>query len=79
MRRARLLRQYRWSRRGSSWPKSGLPILAYSCLLVSAVAFAADVGIADEAGAIAPAILLVTALRISWMVTVAVLERPKSE
>jgi hypothetical protein len=58
---------------------TGLPILAYSSLLVSAVAFAADVGIADEAGAIASAILLVTALRISWMVTVAILERPKSE
>jgi hypothetical protein len=58
---------------------AGLPILAYSCLLVSAVAFAAGVGVADEAGAIASVILLVTALRISWMVTVAVLERPKAE
>jgi hypothetical protein len=43
------------------------------------VAFAAGVGVADEAGAIASVILLVTALRISWMVTVAVLERPKAE
>jgi hypothetical protein len=34
-----------------------LPILAYSCLLVSAVAFAADARLADEVGAIASVIL----------------------
>jgi hypothetical protein len=55
-----------------------LPILAYSCLLVSAVAFAAGAGLADEVGAIASVILLITALRTSWMVTLAVLDRPKS-
>jgi len=57
---------------------AGLPIIAFSCLLVSAVAFAAGVGIADEVGAIASVILLITTLRTSWGITLAVLDRPKS-
>jgi len=57
----------------------GLPVMAYSCLLVSAVAFAAGAGISDEVGAIASVILLITTLRTSWGVTLAVLDRPKSE
>jgi len=57
---------------------AGLPIIAFSCLLISAVAFAAGVGIADEVGAIASVILLITTLRTSWGITLAVLDRPKS-
>jgi hypothetical protein len=57
---------------------AGLPIIAYSCLLVSAVAFAAGGDVAAGASAIASVILLITALRTSWMVTLAVLFRPKS-
>jgi hypothetical protein len=57
---------------------AGLPMIAFSCLLVSAVAFAAGAGIADEVGTIAAVILLITTLRSSWGITLAVLNRPKS-
>ena len=57
---------------------AGLPMIAFSCLLVSAVAFAAGASIADEVGAIAAVTLLITTLRSSWGITLAVLDRPKS-
>jgi hypothetical protein len=53
-----------------------LPIAAYICLLVSAAAWALSASFAEEIGAIASVILLVTALRNSWAITLAIMGRP---
>lgn len=55
-----------------------LPIAAYACLLVSAAAWALSASFAEEIGAIAAVILLVTALRNSWVITLAIMDRPKA-
>jgi hypothetical protein len=54
-----------------------LPITAYVCLLVSAAAWALAAYFAGLIGAIASAILLATALRNSWAITLAIMGRPK--
>ena len=55
-----------------------LPIAAYVCLLVSAAAWALSASFADQIGAIASVILLATALRNSWAITLAIMDRPKT-
>lgn len=54
-----------------------LPIAAYVCLLVSAAAWALSASFAEQIGAIASVILLATALRNSWAITLAIMGRPK--
>ncbi|MGO8842851.1 MAG: hypothetical protein ACLQF1_17480 [Methyloceanibacter sp.] len=55
-----------------------LPIAAYVGLSISAAAWALSASFADETGAIASVLLLVTALRNSWAITLAILKRPKA-
>jgi lipid-A-disaccharide synthase-like uncharacterized protein len=50
---------------------SVLPLLGYVCILVSAAAWALGASFADDIGAIASVVLLVTALRNSWAITLA--------
>jgi hypothetical protein len=52
-----------------------LPIAAYICVAVSATAWALGASFADMIAAIAVVVLLVTALRNSWMVTLAIAGR----
>jgi hypothetical protein len=52
-----------------------LPIAAYVCVAVSATAWALSAAFADAIAAIAVVVLLVTALRNSWMVTLAIAGR----
>jgi hypothetical protein len=52
-----------------------LTLAAYVCVLVSAAAWALGASFADEIGAIASVLLLVTALRNSWAITLAVIGR----
>jgi hypothetical protein len=54
-----------------------LPIAAYVCLLVSAAAWALSASFAGLIGAIASVILLATALRNSWAITLTIMGRPK--
>lgn len=54
-----------------------LPITAYVCLLVSAAAWALTASFAGLIGAIASVILLATALRNGWTITLAIMDRPK--
>jgi hypothetical protein len=58
---------------------AALPMLAYIFILVSAAAWALGANFADEIGAIASVILLVTALRNSWAITLAIIGRNKRE
>jgi hypothetical protein len=50
-------------------------IASYACLLVSGVAFLWNAGFADEASAVATVILLLLALRKSWIITIAIVKR----
>jgi hypothetical protein len=54
-----------------------LPIAAYVCLAIAAAAFALGAAFADGVGAIASMLLLVTALRKDWAITLAIVGRPK--
>ena len=54
-----------------------LPIAAFVCLLVSAAAWALSASFAAQIGAIASVILLATALRNSWALTLTIMSRPK--
>jgi hypothetical protein len=54
-----------------------LPIATYVCVLVSAAAWALAASFAGLIGAIASVILLATALRNSWAITLAIMDRPK--
>jgi hypothetical protein len=56
---------------------AALPIAAYVCLLVSAAAWALAASFAGLIGATASVILLATALRNSWTITLTIMDRPK--
>jgi hypothetical protein len=57
------------------WWISIVRIASYACLLVSGVAFLWNAGFADEASAVATVILLLLALRKSWIITIAIVKR----
>jgi hypothetical protein len=54
-----------------------LPLAAYVFVLVSAAAWALGASFVDDIGAIASALLLVTALRNSWAITLAAIGRQR--
>ena len=51
------------------------PLAAYVCILVSAAAWLLGASFAENAGAVASVLLLVTALRNSWAITLAIINR----
>jgi len=51
------------------------PLAAYVCILVSAAACLLGASLAEKAGAVASVLLLVTALRNSWAITLAIINR----
>ncbi len=61
------------------WWSTLLRVAAYACLLVSGVAFLRDAGFADEASAIATVVLLILALRQSWIVTLRIAKRDRKQ
>lgn len=52
-----------------------MPLAAYVCILISAAAWALGASFANDVGAIASVLLLVTALRNSWAITLAIIGR----
>jgi hypothetical protein len=52
-----------------------LPLASYALLAASAAAWALEASFANTIGAVAVVILLVTAIRNSWMVTLAIANR----
>jgi hypothetical protein len=56
-----------------------LPIAAYSLLVFSAAAWAFKAPFADLSGAIAVVILLIAALRKSWVVTLFIASRGRKD
>ena len=52
-----------------------LPLAAYVCILVSAAAWLLGASLTEKAGAVASVLLLVTALRNSWTITLAIINR----
>ena len=52
-----------------------LPLAAYVCILVSAAAWLLGASLTEKAGAVASVLLLVTALRNSWAITLAIINR----
>jgi hypothetical protein len=54
---------------------TALPLAGYFLVLVSAAAWALDASFADEHAAIASVLLLVTALRNSWAITLRIIRR----
>jgi hypothetical protein len=50
-----------------------LPLAAYVCILVSAAAWLLGASFAEYVGAVASVLLLVTALRNSWAITLAII------
>jgi len=52
-----------------------LPLAAYVCILVSAAAWLLGASFAEKAGAVASVLLLVTALRNSWTITLPIINR----
>jgi hypothetical protein len=54
-----------------------LPVAAYACLTTAAMAWALAAPFADALAAIATVLLLVIAIRNSWMTTLAIASRPR--
>ena len=56
-----------------------LPMVSYALVAISAAAWALEASFANMAAAIAVAVLLVAALRKSWIVTLVIASRGRSD